>query len=254
MNDLTVVGVDGSTSSKRALDWAADRVATRGGRLDMTTTWLDGRPVHELVRRSATAGLVVLGTDKSPDASGPRVGTLPLTVAAKAECAVAVIPDIGRARRSGVLAGIDRSPQALTALATAIREAGWLGADVTALHAWNVPPVLEDELLPHVHPDPRFEEAQLALVVDAIDQVATSEAVRIVPEVVRQNPAAALIERARNAELLVIGTRGRGRIASSVLGSVSHDVLTNITSPVIVVGDEYEFVAADLLPESEEDW
>ena len=174
-NGTTVVGVDGSPSSKRALDWAARRVAERGGRLrllcvvdllsaptstghsstrcrtprgfstnrrvacsrthpalDVQTGWVDGRPVSELVKASATAELVVIGTDKSPDDVGPRVGTLPLSVAARSHCAVAVIPDLGSAHRRGVVVGIDRSPQSHAALAVAVREACWSGTPVRA--------------------------------------------------------------------------------------------------------------------------
>lgn len=119
----------------------------------------------------------------------------------------------------------------------AAQEASWLGTDVLAVHAWNVPPVLERELSAGLQPDPRFEEAERRVVLDAIRDLKLGEAVHIVPETVRENSAIALIFRARTAQLLVVGTRGRGRIASSVLGSVSHDVLVNLPCPVIVVGD-----------------
>ena len=74
------------------------------------------------------------------------------------------------------------------------------------------------------------------------------------PEIVRLNAAHALVERANHARLLVVGSRGRGRIRSAMLGSVSHDVLTNITSPVIVVGDDYDFVTNEVDDSIEEDW
>lgn len=297
LKGLTVVGVNGSTASKRALDWAADRVAQRGGRLellcvvdltfgaavygshfdpvanastlledarrtivdrhptlDVTTKWLDGRPAHELIRRSSDARLLVVGTDKRADAAGPRVGTLPLQVAAKAECPVAVIPDVGTRPRSGVVVGVDRSAESLSALAVAAQEAAWLGTDVLAIHAWNVPPVLERELGVGFQPDPRFVEAERRVVLDAIRDLNLTEAVRIVPEIVRENSAIALIFRARTAQLLVVGTRGRGRIASSILGSVSHDVLVNLPCPVMVVGDAHQLISPDVLPESQEDW
>jgi nucleotide-binding universal stress UspA family protein len=297
MNGLTIVGVNGSAASKRALEWAADRVAERGGRLEIlcvvdltlgaalfgsrvdpaviasgiledarrttlgrlpdlavTTKWLDGRPSRELIRRSHAARLIVIGTDKRPNATGARIGTLPLHVAAKADCPVAVIPEFGSVERHGVVVGVDRSPESLSALTTAVQEASWLDTEVLALHAWDVPPVLQRGLDSELRLDPRFEEAERRVVLDAIRDLGFHEDARIVPEIVRENPAAALIERARTAQLLVVGTRGRGRVASSVLGSVSHDVLVNITSPVIVVGGTYEFVVPDGLSETEEDW
>ncbi|GAA1448901.1 universal stress protein [Leifsonia poae] len=281
----------------RALDWAADRVATRGGRLeilcvvdlafgaalygprfdpvanasliltrieaavrgrhpglDLTTRWSDGRPAHELIRRSMDAALLVVGTDKTPGRAGPRIGTLPLTVAGKAGCPVAVIPDLGHTERHDVVVGIDASAEAMSALALGVREASWADDDVIALHAWSVPPVLRRDLTPDIHPDPRFEDAEQQIVLDAIHELGPTEAVRIVPEIVRLNAAHALVERASRARLLVVGSRGRGRIRSAMLGSVSHDVLTNITSPVIVVGDDYDFVTNEVDDSIEEDW
>ncbi|HEV7185636.1 MAG TPA: universal stress protein, partial [Leifsonia sp.] len=294
---LTVVGVNGSAASERALIWAADRVAERGGRLevlcvvdlmfgaalygshfdpvanasailedaeratrlrhpdlDVTTKWLDGRPSRELIRRSRAAGLIVIGTDKLPTTIGPRIGTLPLQLAAKADCPVAVIPELGTSARRGVVVGVDRSAESASALAVAVQEASWLDADVIALHAWDVPPVFQRGLDADLRPDPHFEEAERRVVPETIRNLGFHEDARIVSELVRENPAVALIERARKAQLLVMGTRGRGRLASSVLGSVSHDVLVNIASPVIIVGEPYGFVAPGMPAGTEEDW
>ena len=294
---MTVVGVNGSAASERALVWAADRVAERGGRLgilcvvdlkfgaalygsqfdpvanasailedaerttrlrhpylDITTSWLDGRPSRELIRRSGTAGLIVIGTDKRPTTTGPRIGTLPLQLAAKADCPVAVIPELGTGERHGVVAGVDRSAESASALAMALQEAGRLDAEVIALHAWDVPTVFQRGLDADLRPDPRFEEAESRVVPETIRELGFHENGRIVPELVRENPAVALIERARTAKLLVMGTRGRGRLASSVLGSVSHDVLVNIASPVIIVGEPHGFVVPGMPPGTEEDW
>lgn len=279
----TLVCVDGSPSSKRALDWAARRVNVRGGSirlfcvvdlafgadvygarfdpvenasrmlddsiaqlkaeypaLEVTGDWVDGRPIHQIVKASADAELVVVGTDKSPDKEGPRVGTLPLSVAARSHCAVAVIPDVGKAIRRGVVVGVDQSPQSHAALAVAVREACWLGTNVRALHAWKVPPPFASDVTPDLQPEPGYEAKLQAVLDDAIAEltVPVPEEMTITTELARENPALALVDRALRAELLVVGCRGRGRVASYVLGSVSHDVLLNITSPVIVVPGE----------------
>jgi nucleotide-binding universal stress UspA family protein len=279
-NGTTLVGVNGSASSTRALDWAAARVAERGGRLrilcvvdlvfgaevygsrfdpvenasavldeatrrvelnhpglDVTADWVDGRPISELVKASADAELVVIGTDKSPDNVGPRVGTIPLTVAARSHSAVAVIPDAGPRMRRGVIVGIDKSPESRAALAVAVREASWLGTTVRAVHAWRVPPPFESDVTPDLQPEPGYEAELQSVLDDAIESltVPVPDRVQITTELARENPALALVDRALRAELLVVGCRGRGRVASYVLGSVSHDVLLNITCPVIVV-------------------
>ncbi|WP_426625249.1 universal stress protein [Leifsonia sp. McL0607] len=159
----TVVGFDGSPSAWRALDWATDRVAQRGGilevvhaidtrlggamfgpRFDLETTvevelrqatehvratapdvavearWVEGPPASALLRESGTATLLVVGTDKRPDRPGTRIGTLPLKLAAKSECPVAVIPDSPQPERNVVVVGVDRSGFARSALALAV--------------------------------------------------------------------------------------------------------------------------------------
>lgn len=297
-NGTTLVGVDGSPSSKRALDWAARRVSERGGLLRLLCVvdlafgadvygtefdpvmnatwvldeatrrvkqnhpglyveagWVDGRPVNAIVKASADAELVVVGTDKSPDHAGPRVGTTPLSVAARAHCAVAVIPELGDARRRGVVVGVDRAPQSHAALAVAVREACWLGTSVRAVHAWHVPPPFASDVTPDLQPDPAFEASLEAILDDALAEltVPVPERVTIVTELARENPALALVDRALRAELLVVGCRGRGRVASYVLGSVSHDVLLNITSPVMVIqGENPPMTVKD--SEEEEEW
>jgi nucleotide-binding universal stress UspA family protein len=48
-------------------------------------------------------------------------------------------------------------------------------------------------------------------------------------------PAHALVERSREAQLLVVGSRGHGNLVGLVLGSVSHAVLQHAHCPVAVV-------------------
>jgi nucleotide-binding universal stress UspA family protein len=209
--------------------------------------WVDGPPSGALIRAARDAALLVVGTDRHTDGSGARIGSLPLRLAAKADCAVAVIPDPGPlgaalSKRNAVVVGVDRSPFARSALALAVAEASWLDAEVVAVHAWDVPESFERALDEGREVDPEFAEAESRVVPDAVADVPIAHAARIRPVLVRRNPAAALIEQARDAELLVVGTRGRGAVAAAMLGSVSHDVLLNLPCPVIVTPVEYTYV------------
>lgn len=278
MNGRVVVGFDGSPSALRALTWATDRAAARGGSLDVlwvvnlgvgseasgpgselaaeaeaglshaeervreaapdvaaSFQWVDGHPAAELVTASAGASLVVVGTDKKPGQPGPAVGGIPVKVAAKARCPVAVIPDSGPAERAEIIVGVDRSELGVSALAVAVAEAGWLHADVRAIHAWNVSAAFERGAQLSAEAAPEIVEAQRAALSDAVAALPVHEDVNIVTELVRATPAAALIDRGKGAALLVLGSRGRGRVAAAVLGSVSHDVLVNIPCPLLVV-------------------
>lgn len=280
------VGVDGSPASWRALDWAADRVAERGGELEAfcvvdlavgsavygsefdpvaaadgvleqarqriharqprvnpTTRWVDGHPARELVQGLEAHDLVVVGSDKLPEAKGPRIGTLPSRIAARAECVVAVIPAFDAEGRSGVIVGVDLAPHAHSALTLALREASWLKTSVHAVHAWGVPGMFERDVLPGTEPDPKFWTETQRILHDTIHEATQGTDESIVLDLVRQNPALALIERARTAQLLIVGTRGRGAVASALLGSVSHEILQNIASPVMLVGAHHDSAA-----------
>lgn len=285
----TVVGFDGTPAAWRALDWAAERVAARGGRLDIVQAvdrglgealtgrdasgtaaveealraaerharalapqalvdarWVDGPPVRALLTAAAEAALLVLGTDRRPgSADGTAVGSVPLSVAARADCVVAVIPDAPRPERNVIVVGVDASSNARSALALAVTEASWLGGHVEAVHAWDVPEPFERPLDADEHSDPVAAAREQRVIPDAIADVPVARAARIVPIVVRRNPADALVSRGTGAAAVVVGTRGRGRVAAALLGSVSHDLLVNIPCPVLVTPMEFAFVARD---------
>lgn len=292
----TVVGFDGSPSAWRALDWAAERVAGRGGalevvhaidtrlggavfgpRFDLETTveaglaqarnhvralapgiavevrWVEGPPASALLGEAAGAALLVVGTDKGPLQSGARIGTLPLKLAAKADCVVAVIPASPRPERNVVVVGVDRSAFARSALALAVTEASWSGAQVEAVHAWDVPEALHSALDSGEHADPAFLKREQAVIPEAVADVPIARTAPILPVVVRRNPAEALIEQGAGAVAIVVGTRGRGRFAASMLGSVSHDVLLNLPCPVLVTPKEYAFVVPSG-PDDRDEW
>jgi nucleotide-binding universal stress UspA family protein len=86
-------------------------------------------------------------------------------------------------------------------------------------------------------PDPSiFEESARAVLEQTIAALdGETKGVKIERLVRMDHPAQALIEAAKEAELLVVGSRGHGGFVGLLLGSVSHQVALHARCPVVIV-------------------
>ena len=91
-------------------------------------------------------------------------------------------------------------------------------------------------MLPLVN-DPRLvnDEERVAMAESMAGWSEKYPDVKVEHRVVRDHPVHALVAAAGHAQLLVVGSRGRGTLRSLLLGSVSHGVLHHATGPVAVV-------------------
>ncbi len=135
-----------------------------------------------------------------------------------------------------IIVGVDGSAAAREAFHWAAREAILRDATLTAVHAWDTPwaywngPAVPAVALPDV------EKAQEALLGEEIEAVlAEHPATRIEAKIVNDLPARALLESAKDADLVVVGSRGRGGFSGLLLGSVSQQVVHHSPCPVVVV-------------------
>ena len=60
--------------------------------------------------------------------------------------------------------------------------------------------------------------------------------VTVQQQLIRSRPARALLESSRTAQLVVVGSRGRGGLTGMLLGSTSQALITGSSSPVVIVG------------------
>lgn len=146
-----------------------------------------------------------------------------------------------------IVVGTDGSPSAQRAVDWALGEARLRGAEVKIVHAWMVP-LIDAVPEPWVIGVPPFgpgdeqrvhekiEAAALALLDDAVNAAREREpGLSIAGELVEARPAHALLEAAREADLLVVGSRGGGGFAGLHLGSVSSQCVHHAECPVLVV-------------------
>lgn len=199
-----------------------------------------GPAAHVLIELSGVATAIVVG-HRGQDGFGVRLlGSVAARVAAHAHCPVVVVrPGIaGRGTANGVmLVGTDGSAASDVAVGLAFEEADLRGGAVTVLHTWEpLPPLWRTDVRP---------EALDAVGLETAEEHAVREWIRPwrdkypqVPVRVQlsgQPAAAALLDAAPHAELLVVGSRGHGGFAGLVLGSVSQQVIHHAGCPVVVV-------------------
>lgn len=140
-----------------------------------------------------------------------------------------------------IVVGVDGSEPSKRALRWALRQAQLTGASVEAIHAWDVPlyagvaPVIDT-----VGEGEALVKAGEQILAESIAEVAGEQpAVPIRTRVLQGNPAAALLRAAKDAELLVVGSRGHGGFVGALLGSVSQYCVHHATCPVVVIRDAH---------------
>jgi nucleotide-binding universal stress UspA family protein len=140
---------------------------------------------------------------------------------------------------SGVVVGIDGSDNSQRALDWAVREAAAMHAPLTVLavhqvaaNHWTGNPLIYPE-------DAAAEDKarQLAdeAVTKAVGQVGDARPASVTVRAVSGLAARELIEASRDADLVVVGSRGSGGFASLLMGSVSSQVVNHAACPVVVV-------------------
>jgi nucleotide-binding universal stress UspA family protein len=138
--------------------------------------------------------------------------------------------------RPRIVAGVDGSPSSLAALRWAVRQAELTGGRVDAVIAWQNPAASGLGWGITMVDDTDYGEIAAKMLADAISEAADPAAdVRVRPVVMEGHPARVLLDAASDADLLVIGSRGRGRFAGALLGSVTQHCAHHARCPVVVI-------------------
>jgi nucleotide-binding universal stress UspA family protein len=195
---------------------------------------LDGYPIPKLVAESRSAQLVVIGDRGLGGVAGLLVGSVAFGLAAHGACPTVVVRGRADAAAGPVVVGVDGSSVSEAAVAFAFEEATARRAPLVAVHVWW-DLLLDPVTLPSLDWDgmAERERAQLAERLAGWREKYPDVAVEL--SVARDHPAGVLVEHARRAQLVVVGSHGRGGAAGLVLGSVSHAVLHRADCPVAIV-------------------
>ena len=140
----------------------------------------------------------------------------------------------------GIVVGVDGSEHSLDALRWAAAEARLRGVGVHVVGTFTTP-VMSTGYEVAV-PDPTdlqsASETMLAAAVDSVRQTGGLDGVDVVTEVLEGHAGERLIALSRDADLIVVGSRGRGGFMGLLLGSVTTYVVNHAHCPVVVVRHE----------------
>ncbi|WP_410659269.1 universal stress protein [Amycolatopsis sp. lyj-112] len=232
-----VLAADG----QRVLDEAVAEAESVAPGVAVDTSMLPDSPIPFLLDASKSAAMVVVGGSGKGFFAEMAIGSTASAVLAHAHCPVMVL----RGRKgttnyltSGpVVVGIDGSPLSERALEIAFEEASRRRAHLVAVHAWT-----------DVTYDDAFGMARLATQWESLeDDERRLLAERLAgwqekyPDVtvervlVRDRPRQTLLEWSAKAQLVIVGSRGRGGFAGLLLGSTSQALAHHAECPVLVV-------------------
>jgi nucleotide-binding universal stress UspA family protein len=208
--------------------------ATGPDSIEIDSEMVTGSAVACLADLSKNAQMVVVGRH-GRGRLRHLLGAVSSGLTQHAHCPVAVIhdeePPMPAAAFAPVVVGVDGSPASESATAIAFDEASRRGVDLVAVHAcidwggWGYPEIDWPAV------EPRARE----LLAERLSSwQARYPAVTVRSVVVANLAAERLLEESERAQLVVVGSHGRGGFAGMLLGSVSSAVVQSARTPVIV--------------------
>jgi nucleotide-binding universal stress UspA family protein len=227
--------------AEAVLNTALEEVNAMAPDIDVTAHLELGGGGTQICEYSAPSGLVVVGRSSSSAISHAVLGSVARHVLDHARCPVAVVP-IGydeTVPTTTIVVGTDGSPDADAALDWGYEEAGRTGAHLLVVHAWRNEPVARKG--GPAGDRSSIERCALTVLNSAVDRLKTRcsgkpQPVVVIDQLLVENTiTAAIIDAASNAQLVVMGHRGLGRLGHFLVGSVARHVADHAPCPVVVV-------------------
>lgn len=215
---------------------AVNLVRSFGLDIEVSGDTVLGAPAYALVGAAHPDDIIVVGATSHPGRLTEVLGSVATVIAHRAHCPVVVVHGTDRrdAKLGRIAVGVDGSACGDHALVWAAEEAQRCGAELLLVHGWTYP---------YQGPRNGASEARDDMKLDAMRMLEAcskrvkdlAPALRVHSIISEQSPAKAIIDAGKEADLLVVGSRGHGGFAALLLGSVSRTVLQHSAVPVVVV-------------------
>lgn len=218
-----------------------------------------GAAAEALVDRSADAELLVVGSRGRSAVRSALLGSVALHCVTHAACPVVVVHALPTETPASapVVVGVDGSPESLTALRAAVEEASRLHTDVAVVAAY-MPAYYWMDMYSIATPSAaEIRDRVLERTEEMVAQVFAQRASgpggshpSVIVDPVEGAAEDLLVERARGAAVLVVGSRGRGAMRGLLLGSIALHCAMHASCPVLVVHPRAVRAPADVAPRS----
>lgn len=191
--------------------------------------------ISTLIDNSEEAAMMVVGIRGAGKHGLLTIGSVSNALLHHAHCPVVVVhPEDRTDPTAPVVVGIDGSPASESATGLAFEEASLRGVDLVAMHAWS-----DTAVFPAIEMDWYLyeEQAHETLAERLAGWQERYPDVNVHRRLPCDRPAHWLAAESQKAQLVVVGSRGRGGFTGMLLGSVSSTVAQQADTPVIVVRD-----------------
>ena len=208
-------------------------------------TIAEGSPIDMLLELSHDVTMIVMGSRGMGGLSGMVMGSVSANVVSHAHCPVVVVRENNAVTADNkygpVVVGVDGSEVSGKATAYAFREAQARGAELVAIHTW-MDMQAQTSLAGLAAAQAEWgeiEKEQGELLSERLEPFENEYPdVKVTRIIARDRPVRALADAAQGAQLVVVGSHGRGGFRGMLLGSTSRALLQSSPCPVMVVRPE----------------
>ncbi|GAB2503774.1 Universal stress protein [Corynebacterium atrinae] len=205
-------------------------------------TIAEGSPIDMLLEMSKDVTMIVMGSRGLGGLSGMVMGSVSAAVVSHAECPVVVVRDdnpVQEATKYGpVVVGVDGSDVSQRATEIAFAEAEARNCELVTVHTWMDMQV-QASLAGLSAAQLQWEEVEREQIEMLSERLAPMTEkypnVEVRKVITRDRPVRALVENSEGAQLLVVGSHGRGGFKGMLLGSTSRALLQSAPCPMMVV-------------------